>query len=107
MRKKGVRQSVGDGPNFTAKLWVWRLGDAAVVAMPFEAYSIFQIELRAAFPEVPIIMLNTTNGHIGYIPPASLYDNDLYTVWQSPLARGAHEKIYAAVHEGLRELFAD
>lgn len=107
MRKKGVRQSVGDGPNFTAKLWLWRLGDAAVVAMPFEAYSVFQIELRAAFPDVPILVLNTANGHIGYIPPAPLYDYDLYTVWQSPLARGAHEKFFSAAREGLRELFAD
>ncbi len=107
MRKKGVRQSVGDGPNFNAKLWLWRLGDAAVVAMPFEAYSVFQIELRAAFPGRPILVLNTTNGHIGYIPPAPLYDHDLYSVWQTPLARGVHEKIYAAVEQGLQALLAD
>lgn len=107
MRKRRVRQSVGEGANFSAKLWLWRLGDAAVVAMPFEAYSIFQTELRAAFPGVPLFVLNIANGHIGYIPPAPLYDHDLYTVWQSPLARGAHEQIFAAASAGLRALFSD
>ena len=96
---------MGDGPNFRAKLWLWRWGDAALVAMPFEAYSNFQIDLRAAFPEVPLFVLNIANGHIGYIPPAPLYDHDLYTVWQTPLGRGAHEQIYAAAVNGLRELF--
>mgnify|MGYP007046930388 CR=1 FL=1 len=105
MRKRGVRHSVGEGPNFSAILWLWRLGDAAVVAMPFEGYSVFQIGLRAAFPDVPLFVLNTSNGHIGYIPPAPLYDHDLYTVWQSPLARGAHEQIFAAAVDGLRALF--
>jgi len=106
MRARRVRQSVGDGPHFSAKLWLWRLGDAALCAMPFEAYSIFQTELRAAFPGMPVFVLNISNGHIGYIPPAPLYDHDLYTVWQSPLARGAHEQIYAAAVTGIREFFA-
>ncbi|MBE36553.1 MAG: alkaline ceramidase [Opitutaceae bacterium] len=105
MRARRVRQSVGDGPNFRAKLWLWRLGDAVICALPFEAYSIFQIELRVAFPDVPLFVLNISNGHIGYIPPAQLYDHDLYTVWQTPLARGAHEQIFAAAVTGIRELY--
>jgi len=76
-----------------------------ICALPFEAYSIFQIELRVAFPDVPLFVLNISNGHIGYIPPAQLYDHDLYTVWQTPLARGAHEQIFAAAVTGIRELY--
>lgn len=107
MRARRVRQSVGDGPNFRAKLWLWRWGDAALCALPFEAYSRFQTELRALFPDVPLFVMNVSNGHLGYIPPAPLYDLDLYTVWQTPLARGAHEQIFTAAVEGLHELFAD
>lgn len=107
MRAKRVRESVGEGTGLSVQIWLWRLGDAALCALPFEAYSVFQTELRAQFPDVSLLVLNISNGHLGYIPPAPLYDHDLYTVWQSPLARGAHEKIYAAASEGLRRLFAD
>jgi hypothetical protein len=107
MRAKRVRESVGEGPVLSVKIWLWRWGDAALCALPFEAYSVFQTELRSLFPNVPLFVLNIANGHLGYIPPAPLYDLDLYTVWQTPLANGAHEKILTSVRDGLRMLFPD
>ena len=107
LRQRRVRASVGDGTQSTEKLWFWRLGDAALCALPFEAYSAVQTELRAAFPNTPVLMLNVCNGNVGYLPPATLYDHNLYTVWQTPFARGGHERLIKAALAGVRELFQD
>lgn len=105
LRARRVRAYAGDGTSISEKLWLWRLGDAALCALPFEAYSVFQAELRAAFPDTPLLVLNLSNGTVGYAPPAPFYDCNLYTVWQTPLARGRHEQLLTAALTGLRELF--
>ena len=105
MRKRRVRMSVGDGTHSTEKLWLWRLGDAAICAVPFEVYSVFQTTLRATFPEIPLLVLGLSNGSTGYLPPESLYDLNLYSVWQTPIARGGHERLLASAITGLCELF--
>jgi hypothetical protein len=107
IRQRRVRMSVGDGTHSTEKLWLWRLGDAAVCAVPFEAYSEFQTTLRAMFPNIALLVLNVSNGTIGYLPPDPLYDHNIYTVWQTPFARGGHERLLASAINGLRELFRD
>ena len=107
LRQRRVRASVGDGAHSAEKLWLWRLGDAALCALPFEVYSVFQTELRAAFPATPLLVLNVCNGPVGYLPPGPLYDRNLYTVWQTPHARGGHERLMVSAVAGLRELLRD
>ncbi|MBI5396211.1 MAG: hypothetical protein HZA91_13025 [Verrucomicrobia bacterium] len=104
LRQRRVRASVGDGAHSAEKIWLWRLGDAALCALPFEAYSVFQTGLRAAFPDTPLLVLNLCNGSIGYLPPAPLYDRNLYTVWQTPIASGGLERVSEATQAGLRKL---
>ena len=42
-------------------------------------------------------MINIANGpYCGYLPPMSLYDQDLYPVWQTPYERGSLERTYEA-----------
>ncbi len=36
------------------------------------------------------------SGALGYLPPAPLYDADLYQVWQTPIDRGGLESLTAA-----------
>jgi hypothetical protein len=43
---------------------------------------------------------------LGYLPPAPLYDVDIYQVWQTPFERGGLEKVEAAAIELGRELLA-
>ncbi|MBP9902264.1 MAG: neutral/alkaline non-lysosomal ceramidase N-terminal domain-containing protein [Verrucomicrobia bacterium] len=105
LRQRGVRASVGDGHTSRERIWLWRLGDAALCATSFETYSNFQTHLRAAFPNTPLLVLNLSNGSAGYLPPTPLYDLNLYTVWQTPFARGGHERLLGAAVAGLRELF--
>lgn len=107
LRQRRVRTSVGDAAQSAEKFWLWRLGDGALCALPFEAYSAFQTALRAAFPDRPLLVLNVANGHLGYLPPSPLYDRNLYTVWQTPFARGGHERLLAAAIAKLQELFQD
>jgi hypothetical protein len=92
VRQLRVRESVGDGATSAERIWVWKLGAGGLVGVPFEAYSIFQSELRAGCPH--LLVLNIANGHLGYLPPAPLYRSpSLYTVWQTPYAEGSLEAI--------------
>jgi hypothetical protein len=96
-RKMRVRRTVGDGGSTRLPVWIWEVGDAIFIAHREEAYSVFQKELRAQFPDKAIIVMNLTNGSCGYLPPNGLYDLDMYQVWQTPYARGAAEILRDAV----------
>ena len=41
--------------------------------------------------------MNLTNGGCGYLPPAGIYERDLYQVWQSPFKAGCLEKVIESV----------
>jgi hypothetical protein len=103
-RKMRLRRIVGDGVSTRVPLWVWRLGDAFLVAHPNEAYSRLQTDLRAQFPSHPIAVMNLVNGSVGYLPPAELHDLDLYQVWQSPFDRGCLERLIAAARDAITKL---
>ncbi|GAA4749043.1 hypothetical protein GCM10023229_32120 [Flavisolibacter ginsenosidimutans] len=90
-RKRNVRKSVGDGENASMPLWVWRLGDSLLFGQSNETYSDFQQQLRKEFYPDAVAVMNVVNGHIGYLPPADLYDKDIYQVWQSPFKEGSLE----------------
>jgi hypothetical protein len=105
-RKRAVRRIVGDGSSAAMPLWVWRWGEAAIVAQPNEAYSPLQIELRRRFAPRPIVVLNVTNGYAGYLPPRDHYSRDQYSVWQTPFAAGGLEQLIAAADHGIRTIFA-
>ena len=104
-RARNLRACYRDDGHATHPLWVWSLGGCAIVAQPGELYAAFQRELRARFPDRAVVVLNVTNAPGGvYLPPADLYDEDLYPVWQTLLARGAMERVLdAATAELARE----
>jgi hypothetical protein len=89
-RKLNIRLCLGDVSTFELPVHVWRIGDAVLVGSCCEAYSILQRELRRRFPDTMIVCLNLINGSIGYLPPAELYDEDVYAVWQTPFDKGSY-----------------
>ena len=91
-RRLFIQQTLGPAPVHRMAVWTWRLGQAVVVALPNEAYSVLQQELRQRFPGVPLLVLGVTNGALGYLPPAGLYERGLYQEQQSPFAPGGLEK---------------
>jgi hypothetical protein len=102
-----LRESLGDGETSTMPLWFWRLGDAVVVAIPNEPYSVLQQELRRSFPETPLLILCVTNGALGYLCPRDRYGSGLYQEVQSPYRPGCLETTIDALQEGIAAILAD
>ncbi len=103
-RRELLRLALGDEPRHAMPLWAWRLGEALLVAVPNEPYSIFQQELRRRFPGTPIFVLMTTNGGVGYLPPHETYGSGRYQEQQSPFAPGCLEQVIEAAAETLAAL---
>lgn len=105
-RKARLRRTLGDSDHFAMPVWIWRVGATFFVGYPGEAFSSLQMELREAFPGYAIIVMNVVNGSIGYLPPADLYEEDMYEVWQTPLAQGCLETLRDACAGTIREMLA-
>jgi hypothetical protein len=104
-RRRDIRRALGDGETFAVPVHAWRIGDVVWVGCCCEPYSQLQQELRRRFPERTIICMNLINGTIGYLPPAELYEIDVYPVWQTPFACGGLERMIDAMTGAIDELF--
>jgi hypothetical protein len=69
-----------------------------------EAYSQIQQKVRRAFSDREVVWLNLVNGSVGYLPPESHYELDLYQVWQTPFDRGSLELVERAAMQLGQEL---
>ncbi|EMI21018.1 Alkaline ceramidase domain protein [Rhodopirellula maiorica SM1] len=96
-RRRDIRRGIGDGQTFDLPIVAWQLGDAVLVGSCCEPYSYLQQELRRRFKDRTLICMNLINGSIGYLPPADLYDADVYPVWQTPFGRGCLETTLEAM----------
>lgn len=101
-RKLNTRQVVGDGDQARVGVWIWKLGDAFIVAQPNETYSYFQKKLREAFPDKKIAVVNIANGYVGYMPDAFFYGKDIYACNTTPYAQGALERLTQGVIDTIR-----
>jgi hypothetical protein len=92
-RSRRIREALGDGTTVRMPLWIWHVGAAFFLGHPNEAYSLLQTRLRERFPAVSFAILNVVNGHFGYLPPAALYAQNAYPVWQTPFAQDSLERL--------------
>lgn len=106
MRKILLQEALGSEPEHSMPLWIWRLGQAALVAIPEEPYSVLQQRLRERFAGTPLLVLGVTNGTAGYLAPRELYGRGIYQERQSPFAAGCLEATIAAAEQGLEQLTA-
>jgi hypothetical protein len=104
LRRRMLQASLGDEPVYPMTLWLWRLGDALLVACPNEAYAQMQVELRTRFHRQPVLALGCTNGTLGYLPPRDAYGSGLYQEQQSPFLPGCLEQTITAAIGGLERL---
>jgi len=104
LRREFLRVALGDGPTHAMPLWTWRLGEALLVAVGNEPYSDFQTELRRRFAGTPVLVLMTTNGGVGYLPPRDTYGSGRYQEQQSPYAPGCLEEAIEAASGALSVL---
>ncbi len=100
-RRELLRLALGDDPIHSMPMWVWRVGEALLVAVPNEPYAVFQLELRRRFPDIPILVLMTTNGGVGYLPPRETYGTGRYQEQQSPFTAGCLEQAIEAAADAL------
>jgi len=107
LRRRFLDQELGHDPVHNMPIWLWRLGEALLVALPNEAYSVFQVELRRRFADTPLLVLGTTNGTLGYLPPRDSYGSGRYQEQQSPYTAGCLEQTIEAVTTALHELRPD
>ena len=101
LRRAFLELALGDGPTHRMPLWTWRLGEALLIAVPDELYSVFQTELRRRFEGVPVFVLTTTNGGVGYLCPRETYGSGRYQEQQSPYAPGCLEDAIEASADAL------
>lgn len=106
-RKYNTRKSIGERKRALIPVWLWKWGNAVIVAQANEAYSQFQIAVRDSFPNHCIAFVNIANGYVGYLAPKELYDKDIYAVWQSPYASGSLEILIGETINGIKKLLTD
>ena len=106
-RKLRIRLALGEGSTARMPVWVWRLGDSALLGLPNEAYSYLQRTLRSRLAGAPVAVATVANGHTGYLPPSGLYDRDAYPVRQTPFARGSLERVTEACVAAAAEMLRD
>ena len=104
LRKILLQEALGSDPAHIMPIWIWRLGQAALVAIPNEPYVVFQQHLRQRFAGTPLLVLGVTNGTAGYLTPQELYGRGIYQERQSPFASGCLEATIAAAEHGLERV---
>src|SRR4029078_6980714 len=62
LRRAFLELALGAGPTHRMPLWTWRLGDALLIAVPDELYSVFQTELRRRLASGPLCVLTANDG---------------------------------------------
>jgi len=103
-RKYNTRIAIGNNKTAEIAVWLWKFGNVILVAQANEAYSIYQKQVRASFPNHCIVFINIANGYVGYLAPKELYNKDIYAVWQSPYAAGSLEQLIEESISGIAKL---
>ena len=106
-RKMNIRSYLGDQSFTEVPIWIWRIGSTFIIGHPNEAYSLLQRELRTHFPGTDIVVINMANGHIGYLPPAQFFDHNVYTVWQTPFAKGTLERMIEQIKREMESMISN
>ena len=83
------------------RIRLWRLGEAVLVLLGGEPYSLLQSALRSRFPGTPILIAELCNQSHSYILPRDQFGKGLYQDGVATLAPGALEAIIAAIADQL------
>lgn len=105
-RMLAMRERIGKSAEGPLLVTVWRLGDAFIVATTGEAYSKFQLDLRARFAGRAVAVLNLSNGATSYLPEHAAYDADNYPARVTEYAPGGLERTTSSAIDLLDRLIA-
>jgi hypothetical protein len=93
-RMLGRLSGLPEGTHYPYQASVWKIGDAVWVCVQGEPYNVLQRDLRAAFPDTPIMVATISNGWgPSYLPNESLYGQEVYQESIASLAPGSLETL--------------
>jgi hypothetical protein len=94
------------GELFPFDVALWRIGDAVWVAVEGEPYNYMQRELRARFPNTPIVVCVLSGGsRSSYVPTAETYGRGIYQESIALLAPGSLEQLVDAISQRIAAIF--
>jgi hypothetical protein len=93
-------------PELDVPLQALRIGELAIVTIPFEAFVEMGIDLKARSPFPDTFVVSLANGSYGYLPTAAHHQLGGYETWlgTNQVEVGAAQKIVDALLEMLGEL---
>jgi neutral ceramidase len=97
-------QRTVDGP-MAMRVQAMRIGPAALVGIPVEAFCEIGLAVKAASPAAQTLFSGYTNGTLGYMPMADNFEEGGYEVTTTPMAAGAAEETIAACTDAIQALW--
>lgn len=90
---------VKEGGKVHHPIWIWRIGDAVLIAHCGEAYFEMAEELRLRNPDQVILFLDMSNGPgYLYVPTRTAYERNAYQASQTLLAPGGFEEMLEIIN---------
>ncbi|MCI0871205.1 MAG: hypothetical protein J4O07_05260, partial [Chloroflexi bacterium] len=100
----GNAKRTADGP-ISMRIQAMRIGPAALVAIPVEAFSEIGVAVKDSSPARQTLFSGYTNGSLGYMPMADAYEEGGYEVTTTPMAAGAAEETITACTDAVQALW--
>jgi hypothetical protein len=101
-------ESLPPGDTYPFAVTLLRLGDALWVAVEAEPYCALQRDLRAAFPQRPLMVISLAGGgRPTYLPTREAYGTRVYQDTIAVLEAGSLERLTAVLREELARLTED
>jgi hypothetical protein len=93
------------GDHYPLEATLWRTGESCWLAIQGEHYQKLQTELRASFPQAALVICTiASDWTASYLPPAEIYDKNIYQESIAVVAPGSLERVIANVAQEIGAL---
>ena len=96
---------IAEGGRINLRLQAMRIGEAALVALPVEAFAEIGVAVKEGSPAVRTLFSGYSNGYMGYMPVADAYELGGYEVNTTPYGAGAAEDTIEACLDAVNALW--
>lgn len=93
------------GDHYPLEATLWRTGESCWLAIQGEHYQVLQTELRARYPHAALMICTiASDWTASYLPPADVYDKNIYQETIAVVAPGSLERVIANVAQEIGAL---